>query len=195
MPEFAYLTETGIQLLARDFLNAAKNAPVEFARVRESIRRAALTESKRQITAIYNLTQARVADHLSVNSTPTGITVKGQKRTITFASYGWKPGRKGLRGKILRKSPTTEFKGSFIAGGLAGDVPGVNRVSFFRSGEPRKMKAGRYIGKVREPLHGLHGPSIADALKDTRVSVPLRDRILGRASKELTRRLAKIRGR
>lgn len=190
MPAFAHITQTGIQQLTRDMLTSAKNAPKEFQRARVDLRRAANTESARQASAIYNLPQSRVKQDLTVRDTDAGVIVSGVKKTISFASYRFRPSPKGLRGKILKAGKSVEIKGAFIAPGIGG-----GSVPFFRNGPRRKMTAGRYVGKTRQPLTALHGPSVADQLTDTRVNVPLRERILARTGEQLRKRLARIRGR
>jgi hypothetical protein len=190
----AILLEGHVQKLMRSVLLRSENSQKEFKRARESIRRAAFTESKKQVAQVYNLTQARIAKDLIVRNTDAGVEVRGNRRTITFISYGWRKSAKGLRGKILKGSAPHVFTGSFNARGLAGDVEGVNSLAFYRHGEKRLMKKGRYKGKIREPIKSLHGPSVADALKDTRVGIPLKARIMARAGKELRRRLLRLEG-
>lgn len=193
MPEFAYITQSGIEQLARDMRKSAKNAPVEFARARADLRRAANTEGKRQVSAIYNLTQQRVQKDLTVRDTAAGVMVSGTKDTISFASYGakWSKRSAGLNYKILRKGKTFTDPQGFITN------IGANKVAFLRDPKAvkRKMKSGRYEGKLRQPIHRAHGPSIADAMKDTRVSVPMRERILARTGEQLRKRLSRLRGR
>lgn len=184
------LSQRGIESLTRDMLASAKNAPREFQRARIDMSRAANTEAARQITAIYNLTQARVKEGLTVRQTAAGVVVAGARRTVTFTSYRFRKSAKGLRGKILKAGKQVTIPGAFIAPGIGG-----GSVAFFRNGAPREMQAGRYQGKVRQPLSALHGPSIADALKDTRNAAPLRERILARTGEQLRKRLARIRGR
>ena len=190
MPEFAQITQTGIQQLANEMLRSAVNAPKEFARARVDLRRAANTESSRQITAIYNLSQQRVKQDLTVRETEAGVIVSGPKRTISLLSYRFRPSTKGLRGKVLKAGKAVVIPGTFTGTGIGGGT-----VPFYRHGEPRKMTKGRYVGKVRQPLSALHGPSVADQLKDSRVNVPLRDRILARTGEQLRKRLSRIRGR
>lgn len=165
----------------------ALSAPKVFDQARVSVRRAASTEYKRGISAIYNLPQGRAAQDLSVIGTEAGFRVRGSKRTISLASYGWRPTRKGLAGRIIKGGRRTVIPRSFIA-----PAPGGGKVPFIREGEPRKMTKGRYAGKVRQPLAALHGPSIADAIKDQRVAGPMQERIWGRTRTELSRRLNQL---
>ena len=190
MPEFAHLTQTGIEQLAREMLRSAVNAPKEFARARVDLRRAANTESSRQITAIFNLSQQRVKQDLTVRDTTAGVIVSGPKRTISLLSYRFRPSPKGLRGKVVKAGKSVQIPGAFIGTAIGGGT-----VPFYRHGTPRRMTKGRYVGQMRQPLKALHGPSVADQLKDTRVSIELRDRILARTGEQLRKRLSRIRGR
>jgi len=194
-----------IDELGRRFLAASKDIPRDFARLREDIRRAALVEAKRAITKVYNVAPARVDKDLKAKETNLGVLLVGQKKTISAVSYKFKAtARKGVargvRGRFTIKGPVYADKHAFFAQGLrgnTGDLAEGNTQVFWRGGPKRKMTAGRYKGKVREPLHALHGPSVADHLKDTRVSVPLRvaifDRIKRRYNQISARRLKRNR--
>lgn len=187
----AVLSDAALTALANRFVRASIDAPKEFERAKASIVRAAGTEGRRQISAVYNLTQGRIGQDLRTSATAAGALVVGQRKPITFTSYGFRETtRKGLRGKILRGGQVETFAGGFIAPGLGG-----GQIAFYRSGTPRKMTKGRYIGRTRQPIKALHGPSIADTLRDTRVSEPLKERIYGRAARELRQRLARLGGR
>lgn len=165
----------------------ARSVPQAFAQARASVQRAAMTEYKRGITAIYQLTQQRAAQDLTVVNTAAGFIARASNRTISLLSYGWRQTRKGLSGRVIRRGQRSVIPRSFSGTGLGGGT-----VPFVREGEPRKMAKGRYAGKLRQPLRALHGPSIADAVKDTRVATPMRERIWSRTRNELSRRLAQI---
>lgn len=190
------LTQTGIEGLTRDFLARAKDAPKEFARARENIRRAANTETKRQVTAIYNLSQTRVAKDVSASPTPSGVMVRAGNRPINFIDFGFRATRKGVRGKIRKAGPVKTWGKSFIAKGLAGNRSSVNKLVFYRTGKPKKRNdLGVNAGKFKEPIEALWSASTADMMKSNLVGAPLRQKILGRAGKELSARLARLGGR
>lgn len=172
---------------ARRWGQIARQSPQAFRQARVSMQRAATTEHKRGIVAVYNLAQSRVGQDLTVRPTEVGMIVSGSKRTISLLSYGWRPTRKGLAGRVIRGGKRSVIPRSFIGTGLGGGT-----VPFIREGEPRVMGKGRYAGKKRQPLSALHGPSVADALADKRVVTPLRDRIWGRSRAELSRRLQQL---
>ncbi len=187
----AYADEADLNRLVNSYLARAKNAPVAFEQVKGSMRRFASTEAKRQVSAIYNLTQERVVKHgLDVRKSDAGVIVAGDDEPVSFNAYGWKEAKRGARGRIIRAKSAETIPGSFVAIGNSN-----NQHVFKRKNEPPlKMTRGRYIGKKRTPLRAFFGPSIGDALEDTRVSNPLREKILGRAGKELRRRLTRLGG-
>ena len=150
---------------ARRWGQIARQSPTAFRQARVSMQRAAGTEHKRGITAIYNLTQSRVGQNLTVRPTEVGMVVSGSNRTISLLSYGWRPTRKGLAGRVIRGGKRSVIPRSFAARGLGGGT-----VPFVREGDKREMKKGRYAGKTRQPLSALHGPSVADAQKKKRSS-------------------------
>ena len=172
---------------ARRWGQIARQSPQAFKQARVSMQRAAGTEHKRGITAIYNLTQSRVGQDLTVRPTEVGMIVSGSKRTISLLSYGWRPTRKGLAGRVIRGGKRSVIPRSFIANGLGGGT-----VPFIREGDKREMKKGRYAGKTRQPLKALHGPSMADALARTDIAQDMRARIWGRSRTELSRRLKQL---
>lgn len=172
---------------ARRWAQIARAAPQVFAQARVSVQRAATTEYKRGVTAIYNLSQQRAAQDLTVINTAAGFIARASNRTISLLSYGWRQTRRGLSGRVIRRGQRSVIPRAFVGTGLGGGT-----VPFVREGDPRRMSKGRYAGQIRQPLQALHGPSIADAVKDMRVAVPMRDRIWGRTRTELSRRLAQI---
>lgn len=176
-----------IDELARAFARAAQSTPVEFVRARKSIARAAGTEARRAVVATYNLSQSRVAKDMRVTETTAGVLVSGSKKTITFLSYGFRQTRKGLAGRVRKAGKRQVFDGSFTGTGLGGGT-----VPFWRVGAKRLMTKGVNEGQRKQPLQALHGPSVSDHMKDTRVSVPMRERIWARARKELSTRLTRI---
>ena len=172
---------------ARRWGRIARETPGAFRNARVSIQRAALTEHKRGITAIYNLSQSRIGQDISARNTDLGFIARESNRTISLLSYGWRPTRKGLAGRVIRGGKRSVIPRSFISPGLNG-----GKVPFIREGDKREMKKGRYAGKTRQPLKALHGPSMADALASTDIAQDMRERIWGRSRTELSRRLKQL---
>lgn len=176
----------GIDELRKRFQDAARESPKEIKRLIVSTQRAAGTESRRAAVAIYNITQSRLAEDQVVIPTDKGVIVRGQKKPISSLSYKVKQHGKGLRLRVLKKGKTTTFEPGFLERGKG--------LPFYRTkGEAKRVMAkGRYAGKMRQPVHFLAGPSAADMMKDTRVSVPMKERIWGRVRKEFSSRIDRL---
>jgi len=172
---------------AKRWAQISRLSPEAFKQARGSIRRAALTEHGRGITAIYNVGQGRAKQDITIRDTEAGMIVRASNKPITLLSYGWKPTRKGIAGRVLKKGGRATIPRSFVAKGLGGGT-----VPFIRDGEPRIMTAGRYAGKRRQPVRALYGPSVADAIVNPAVVTDLRERIWGRSRVELSRRLQQL---
>ncbi len=181
-----------ISALVRRLGAVSRDAPKAFKQALSSIARAAKTETKRAASAEYNVKQARIEQDIRVDTrNADAVVVTGRRRSITFNSYGFKPTRAGLRGSLFKKGKKHTFKSGFVAPGLAGAESGFHKVPFWRVGPKRKMRKGRYVGKLRQPLESLHGPSVADMLKNDKVFTPLHARLILRATNELNRRITK----
>ncbi len=167
--------------LSKRFDSASKQSPVEFKRLRESARRAAGTESRRAATAVYNLPQARIAQDQSVTGTTLGFVIRGQRKPISSLSYRVRVVKGGLRLRVLKGGKTTTFAPGFLDRGKG-------RPFYRKPGEAKQMQGGR----MRQPVHFLAGPSVADAMKDTRVKGPMQERIWGRVRKEFTTRISRL---
>lgn len=178
--------DSGLSVLARRLADASRDADKDFRQAVGSMRRAANTETKRAASAVYNIAQNRIAEDVKVSSDATAVTIVGRKRTISAMSYGFKGGRgRPLRGQFVRGKNVTINTG-FVAPALAG-----NLFAFKREGEKRKMKKGRYAGKLRQNIRGVYGPTVADMLNRDTVQDPLVTQVLGRAAQEFRRRLAR----
>lgn len=186
----AVLDSKAIIEQGRRYALATLESPKEFDRAKQSVRRAAGTESKRAVVAIYNLKAGRAGEDIKTQTTPAGVAVSGGNKPITLLSYGFTQNSSGLRGRVFKAGSVSSIKSGFINRGLGGGL-----VPFRREGEKRRQKAGRYAGKMRQPIRGLYGPSVADAMKNQTVSSDMRERILGRAGAELRRRLLRLGGK
>lgn len=181
----------GIKALALRLARASKDAEKDFRQAVGTMARAAKTETKRASAKVYNVSQTRIEKDVRVTSDANAVTITGYKRSITFNSYGFVATATGLRGSLFKSGKRHTFKSGFKAPGLAGNVNGFHLVPFWRVGPKRKMRKGRYAGKLRQPLESLHGPSVADMLKNDKVSEPLTTQLLGRAASELRRRISR----
>ena len=160
----------GIGNLARDLARVVADVPKTFTQATLSVARSSTTEGKREITAIYSIKQARVAEGLkSVADGYTVVTTAKGKNVPTLASFGGRQTPRGYaaavkkgRRKVNRKGFTpTKFNG----------------VPFARE------------GKERTPIKVLYGPSVASMLRNREVSERFVLRQSIRARDELTRRI------
>jgi len=160
----------GIGNLARDLANVAKDAPKVFTQAASTVARASGTEGKREITAIYNIKQARVAEGLkSVARGYEVITTAKGKNVPTLASFGGKQTPKGYAAAVKKGRRKLNRKG-------------FTPVKF--NGVPFERE-----GSARLPIKVLYGPSVASMLRNREVSERFILRQSIRARDELTRRI------
>ena len=160
----------GIGNLARDLARVVSDAPKVFAQAASSVARASGTEAKREITAIYNIKQARVAQ--GIKSSAKGyevITTAKGKDVPTLASFG---GRQTAKGYVatVKKGRRKVYRKGFTPTKFAG-------VPFERE------------GSARLPIKVLYGPSVASMLRNREASERFALRQSIRARDELTRRI------
>lgn len=189
----------GLARLERRLTLAAGGAGVEVERAVISVSRATYTESKRAVTAVYNLPQKRVAGPLAVRvaGNRRGFVISGNPKPISFVSYGARAlARGGVRVRIFRGRAQL-VRGAFAADApraadAGEDTPG-NRLFWIRTGQPKRvMTKGRYEGKRREPIRALTGPSVADHLNNPDVRGRIERFFVNRMSTELRRRLSRL---
>jgi hypothetical protein len=176
--------------LERRLTLAAGGTGREVERAVISVQRATFTESKRAITAVYNLPQSRVAGPLSVRTAANrrGFVVSGNPRPITFVSYGARAlTRGGVSVAIFRG------KRRNLPGGFKARSPQGTDLFWIRTGQPkRRMTRGRYAGQVREPIRPLTGPSVADHLNNDDVRGRIVRFFRARMTSELRRRITRL---
>jgi len=182
---------TSVKLLAQKLADAAKDAPLALERALTDIARAGNTEAKRAAKAIYNLPSARIAQDLKSRKDGGSVIVTGARgqRGPLLLSYGAVQRRAGLVVKVIKANGRKTIKGGFVAAGLSGEP-----VSFLRSGEKRRMRAGRNIGQLKQPLRALRGPSVANMLEKEAVNSVIVDRFVFRANDIFSKRLKKALG-
>ena len=159
----------GIGNLARDLARVVADAPKVFTQAALSVARASTTEGKREITAIYAIKQARVAEGLRSSVGGYTVITTGKANGITLQSFGGKQAAKGYMAAV-RKGRRKLIKGGFTPPKFAG-------VPFKRE------------GKERTPIKVLYGPSVASMLRNREVSERFVLRQSIRARDELTRRI------
>jgi len=170
----------GIGNLARDLARVAADAPKVFAQAASSVARASGTEAKREITAIYNIKQARVAEGLkSVARGYEVITTAKGKNVPTLASFGGRPTAKGYSAAVRKGSRKV------IRGGFESTIA----VKHKDGSEGSVTLPMKRVGRSRYPIKVLYGPSVASMLRNREVSERFVLRQSIRARDELTRRI------
>jgi hypothetical protein len=151
-------------------------------------KRVVKAEAPRAITAVYNLTAARVRKSLKigeVDASTLSVTLTGGKAGIGLRQYGARAlGRKsigkkgtgfgdrrgygsGVSVKVLKAGQRERLKHAFIAKGLV------------------FQRASREVKRL--PIEVLFGPSVADHLNNPKVFNPLAAAFLRRAREEVNR--------
>jgi len=176
----------GVKLLAQKLADAAKDAPLALERALTDIARAGNTEAKRAAAAFYNLPSARIAQDLKSRKDGGSVIVTGARgeRGPLLLSYGATQNSAGLAVKVIKANGRKTIRGGFIANGLSGGP-----VSFLRAGDKRRMRAGRNVGQLKQPLRALRGPSVANMLQKEAVNSVIVDRFVFRASDIFSKRL------
>ncbi len=152
-------------LAARRELGAfAAQLPKLQERAIGTLRRRLSVEARRDIQREYNLKAARVRKDLSIRSLPDGLKLVGHFRGIGLRNFGARVVKrgKGVTAAILRGRRSL-YPGAFEAPLIGGNVHIVSR-----SGPKRLMTAGRYKGKLRQPLHVEYGATLAQMLRKGR---------------------------
>ena len=161
----------GIGNLARRLQAVAQDAPRVFAQAASSVARASKTEAKREITAIYAITQKRVDRGLRVKTGDDySVETTGKGRRLTLRSFGGRLRKNGDYSAAILRGRRQVFKGVFMPAKF-GDLP------------------FRRIGKSRMPIEVLRGASVAEMLTYREVKDRFIVRQAIRARAELTRRI------
>lgn len=177
--------QASLQKLARRLAFASKDAPKAIAQALSDVARASKTEAKKAAD-VYNLPSGRILQDLSSKRDDDSVTITGARgqRGPLLLTYGAKESGSGLAVTVIKANGKKTIKSGFIANGLTGGP-----VSFVREGAKRKMTAGRYVGKNRQPLRALRGPSVANMLENEKVFQVIGERFSVRAVTIFSRRL------
>lgn len=149
----------------------------------QTLRRRLPVQARRDIQAEYNIGAQRVNRDLSARVTADGIKLVGHFRGIGLRNFGARQTRRGVTAEIIRGRRSLH-PGAFLARLLSGNVQAVSRVN-----PKRKMTAGRYVGKVRQPLAVEYGATVAQMLAKGRRPERLADYAVGAAGAEIERLL------
>lgn len=139
-----------------------------------TLRRRLAPEAKRDIQAEYNLKAGRIAEGLAVRDSAEGIRLIGRSRGINAAQFGVRARGKNRAASfaIKRIDDRTHDGSAFVGVGLSN-----NRLVFWRGSNKfvgrhlHRVKEAHYlpnVGKWREPLTAIYGPSVGQMLKHGR---------------------------
>lgn len=127
-----------------------------------------VAQQARAIAQIVNLRISTIKKSIRTVQQPSPdrprVTFEVRGESIALREFGARQTSKGVSVLVLRASGRRVVAGAFMAHGY-----GNNLQVFRRTGESKRfMKAGRYIGKLREPIEKLYGPDVlSQYLKDT----------------------------
>lgn len=143
-------------------------------------------ESRRDIQREYNIKAGRVTKDLRVSAPRIGeLRVTGYFRGIGMRNFGAKQTGKGVTGSVF-KGKRSLIKGAFYATLLGGSD---NRHVVERFGAKRRMTAGNYIGRRKQPLVVEYGPTVAQMLRKEGRPQRLADFALGLLGTEMARQV------
>ena len=182
-----------IEALAKHLASVSKNFKQAQQRVLSSTQRATKTHVKREIAKVYTLPQARIAKGLDVSKvdkSALAFTVSGRKRVIGLQNFAHRANEKrGVLVKTLKAggySPLKDKRGSskaFLAKGRAFPT---------KNGAPGESSGFRiFMRKDYRPLpiFSLSGPSMADMLSRSTVSVAIYKFAFEKIGSELQRQI------
>lgn len=149
----------------------------------KGLRRRLVPEAKRDIRAEYNIPAGRIGKDLSATEFPSSVRLKGRFKGIGLINFAARQTLKGVTYSIFRGRRGL-LDGAFIA-----TLPGGNVQVMERSGAKRLMTRGRYVGKLRQPIHTQYGPTAAQMLRKGRRPERLVDYAVGFLGDEVRRLL------
>lgn len=154
----------------------------------QTLRRRLPVEARRDIQAEYDIAAGRVRQDLRIRDVADGLVLTGYHRGIGLRNFRARQVRVGVTAAPFRGRRSLRA-GAFFAGLNQGNQQVVKRV-----GPKRKMTAGRYIGKMRQPLETQYGPSVSQMLRKGRRPERLADFARGVLRVELERLLSYYEG-
>lgn len=153
----------GALAASRELGDLARKLPQVQERAVGTLRRRLPVEARRDIQGEYNVRADRVRKDLSVRTGGDGIALVGHFRGIGLRNFRARQVRRGVTSAIFRGARRSLDEGAFMTPLLGGGVHAVQR-----AGAKRVMTKGRYVGKSRQPLEVLYGPTLAQMLRKGR---------------------------
>jgi hypothetical protein len=153
----------GALTVSRNLGILASRLPLFQRRAIGTLRRRLPVEARRDIQDEYNISAGRVAKDLRSAVTAEGVTLTGYFRGIGLRNFGARPTQKGVTASIFRGQRRLRT-GAFLAPLFRGSAASGNDQVVRRGSPKREMTAGRYKGRLREPLVTQYGPTVAQML-------------------------------
>jgi hypothetical protein len=123
---------------------------------RKLLYRAISKQTSAATTSVAKRISIRKATHQRLEA----VLILSGKRGLSLSAFHPKQTPTGVT--VTMYGGEVDFPHAFIAKGLSG-----NRLVFERYGDKRKMQAGRYKGKIRQPIHPQYGPTVVDIYEKT----------------------------
>ncbi len=119
-----------------------------------------VARQSRAIASIVNLKISTIKSKIVTIQKPRAgdpkISFEVRGEGIALREYAARQTKKGVTVLILKGGGRRTVKGAFMAKGYGGNLQVFRRTGL----SPRIMKAGRYLGKRREPIEKLFGPDV-----------------------------------
>lgn len=141
----------------------SKGTATAVARAKQDLARRLPVQARRDIQTEYNLPANRITSALRTVNNANGVTLIAASRGIGLIAFSGRDGGKrseGASAKVFTQEASHTYAGTFVAIGLSG-----NRQIFERHGPARRMEEGNYVGRLKQPLRVLYGPSAAGMLR------------------------------
>lgn len=162
--------------LARDIAKAKADAPAIFADSARVVAKGSAPAAVQEITAVYNLTQKRIATNVNSRAQGPVIFTFAKARAPSLKEYGGEQVAKGYRAQIKKGGKPRMVRGGFAAAKFGG--------------LPLKR-----VGKERYPLKVLYGPKISSMLRNREIAPRFATKQAEIARVELTRQMFNRLGR
>lgn len=144
---------------ARAFSDLPSKITAAQVRALGTLRRRWPVLARRDIQTEYALGARRITQDLRVRRTNEGLQLVGAYNGIGLRNFGARKTKAGVTYSVLRGKRSLR-PGTFLATLLGG-----NKQAVRREGDKRRMTAGRYIGKRKQPLVVEYGASVAQMLR------------------------------
>lgn len=129
-----------------------------------TLKRKLATEANRDIRKEYNIKASRVAKDLRVSVGANKLRITGYFRGIGLRNFGARQTAAGVSYSVFKGKRSLRPHAFFVGLYRGRNAKGNEHVAI-RTQPKRIMKAGSYVGKMREPLETQYGPTVAQMLR------------------------------